>query len=76
MQIAKSGVDSRACQLANPYQYPGSTAPQRLPKIDKVSWVVGGTFGIVIGLILPLVLIEVLFNVVTWVIHIYPSVVG
>lgn len=72
MQIAKSGVRSKTFQLANPYQYPQSTATQRFPKIDKVSWVVGGTFGIVLGLLLPLVLIEVLFNIVTWVIHTYP----
>ena len=76
MKIAKLCVDSQALQLDNPYQYPHSTGPQRLPNIDMVSWVVGGTFGIVIGLILPLVLIEVLFNVVTWVIHTYPSIVG
>ena len=71
MQIAKAGVDSKTFQSANPYQY-----PQRLLKIDNVSWVVGGIFGIVLGLLVPLVVIDVLFNVVTWVIHTYPSVKG
>lgn len=67
MPEAKSEVQNCHFQLNNPYKCPRSSFPQRFPKIDTVSWIIGGTFGILIGILVPLILMGGIVHMVSWV---------
>lgn len=68
MQKPKSDVQNNPFQLTNPYKCPRSSFQHRFPKIDTGSWIIGGTFGVLVGILVPLGLMEGIVHMVSWVI--------
>ena len=69
MQITKSGIARKPLKLSNPYRYKLYAVPRRFPRIYTVDRTLGGLLWIVLGLLVPLILIEKGFNVSEWVNH-------